>query len=167
MGSEINFGSRKFNAIGKGRLPQPQSVEAQTRVATSNTFSTALTALNATALASNNLIDVIPGVKLIQVKSIFAYCLFVDSATANYLVSDYFQISPTSSYLVNKDNTNIPTIPGNLSIDNIGFLMQVDNNNQISIDGFITGGSVLRATGITPGAADSISGAITVVYVPL
>lgn len=166
MGSQVKIGDRVFNAIGKGRLMQEQSVRALTRISTDG-FSENMASIVGSATA-NLLFDVIKGTSLILIKKVIADAIFLDSSTgALYNICSEAVVSVVGTYLVNKDNANAPTFPINLSSDNLELLVQVDSNSQVNLSCVIYGGSIVAKTAITPGAGDTVAGGVSIIYEPV
>jgi len=168
MGSPIKFGDRLFKAQAQRKeLQQPEAIKRQVRYVTANDAEPLIAPGNTVILSHTFTIS--SNTKLINIIDLIAYVNFVDNGVGTYNVSDLIALYVNTDQFGNLDpsSTTFPYLSKQAQAGPYNILGNLNNANQITVTGIVYGADVARLTGITPGAADSLSSIITLVYEPL
>jgi len=95
--------------------------------------------------------------KIITLQDIYCTCVFEDSGAGSYNVSEFVNFTFVTASIANSDANGVYNFPSaKYSFNPLNLMVQVTAASTIEITVFINGGDILRATGITPGAGDTL-----------
>jgi len=157
---DTTIGGKRFPAFGFGKLQNESTYNAGERI-TNASGSSNLTALTGSATFAA-LLPISTNLKVVKVLYVTVYAEFRDSGAGTY------NVSTLTSFAINApgnlDTNTVLSYPNHFANNPINAEMNVNSSGELSLTVGIFGGDVVRATGITPGAGDTVFFSVSVSY---